>query len=98
MPTYAYRCKSCSHEFEELQRNTDAPLKRCPSCHKETLVRNIGGGAGLMFKGSGFYQTDYKRSGKGGTDRSEPKKEKKAEPKPESKPDSKSDSNAKKPG
>ena len=51
-----------------------------------------------MFKGSGFYQTDYKRSGKGGTDRSEPKKEKKAEPKPESKPDSKSDSNAKKPG
>lgn len=60
-------------------------------------MRNIGGGAGLMFKGSGFYQTDYKRTGKGGTDRSEPKKEKKTEPKPESKPDSKSDSNAKKP-
>lgn len=66
MPTYAYRCKSCSHEFEELQRITDDPLKVCPSCHKPTLVRIIGGGAGLVFKGSGFYLTDYKKQSSGG--------------------------------
>jgi len=63
MPTYQYRCKSCSHEFEELQKISDEPLKICPSCKKPTLVRIIGGGAGLVFKGSGFYQTDYKKPG-----------------------------------
>ncbi len=63
MPTYAYRCKSCHHEFEELQKITENPLVVCPSCNKPTLVRLIHGGAGVHFKGSGFYQTDYKKSG-----------------------------------
>ena len=62
MPTYGYRCNSCSHEFEELQSFSDPLLTSCPVCHKDTLVRMIGGGAGLVFKGSGFYLTDYKKS------------------------------------
>ena len=61
MPTYTYRCKSCGNEFDELQRITEAPLVRCPSCNKDTLIRIIGGGGGLVFKGSGFYLTDYKK-------------------------------------
>jgi putative FmdB family regulatory protein len=60
MPTYTYRCKSCGHELEEFQRISDPPVVTCPSCGKDTLARLIGGGAGLVFKGSGFYLTDYK--------------------------------------
>src|SRR5689334_23570824 len=89
MPTYAYRCKSCSHEFEELQRIADEPLKVCPNCHKPALVRIIGGGAGLHFKGSGFYLTDYKKSSSGGGESSDTGKAKK-------KADEKTDSPAKK--
>lgn len=62
MPTYAYRCKNCSHEFDEFQSISADPLKICPSCNKESLGRVIGGGAGLIFKGSGFYLTDYKKN------------------------------------
>ncbi len=61
MPTYSYRCKHCSHQFEELQRISEAPLVECPVCHTRSLVRLIEGGAGLVFKGSGFYLTDYKK-------------------------------------
>jgi len=60
MPTYEYRCKSCEHEFEEFQRITAKPVKRCPACGKSTVQRLIGMGAGIIFKGSGFYQTDYR--------------------------------------
>lgn len=67
MPTYHYRCKSCQHEFEEFQSITEASLTVCPVCHKDTVVRNIGGGAGLVFKGSGFYLTDYKNKSTSGT-------------------------------
>jgi putative FmdB family regulatory protein len=59
MPTYQYRCKACAHEFEEIQRFAEDALVECPSCHAMALVRVIGG-AGLVFKGSGFYLTDYK--------------------------------------
>ena len=59
MPTYQYRCKKCAHEFEEIQRFADEPLVQCPQCKENALVRLIGG-AGLVFKGSGFYLTDYK--------------------------------------
>ena len=59
MPTYTYRCKSCGHEFDELQKFNEQKLVRCPSCNNDTLIRVIGGGAGLVFKGSGFYKTDY---------------------------------------
>jgi putative FmdB family regulatory protein len=62
MPTYSYRCKSCEHHFEEWQKISDDPLVTCPSCGKNGLVRVIGGGAGLIFKGSGFYLTDYKKN------------------------------------
>ena len=89
MPTYGYKCKSCAYEFEELQRITDEPLVQCPSCKKETLVRIIGGGAGLVFKGSGFYLTDYKKPSKDDAKKPPTKKEMKTETKPESKPESK---------
>ena len=60
MPTYDYHCDSCFHEFEEFQYIKDAPLKKCPSCKKNKLRRLIGGGAAIVFRGSGFYQTDYR--------------------------------------
>lgn len=94
MPTYAYRCKSCSHEFEELQKFSDELLTRCPVCHKESLVRMIGGGAGLVFKGSGFYSTDYQKTSKTESTEKKPKpKDSKQEPKADTKPP---DSTAKK--
>ena len=62
MPTYGYRCKSCGHQFEEWQKISEEPLVVCPSCKEHTLIRVIGGGAGLIFKGSGFYHTDYKKA------------------------------------
>jgi len=60
MPTYDYKCKRCKHEFEEFQSITADPLTKCPSCGRNVLQRLIGPGAGLIFKGSGFYSTDYK--------------------------------------
>jgi putative FmdB family regulatory protein len=63
MPTYQYQCKNCGYELEELQSFNDAPLTLCPSCNTESLVRVLGTGAGLIFKGSGFYLTDYKKNG-----------------------------------
>lgn len=61
MPTYHYECEQCGYEFEHLQSMTDKKLKKCPKCAKMTLVRHIGTGGGVIFKGSGFYETDYKR-------------------------------------
>jgi len=58
MPTYDYRCEACEHVFEEFQNMTDDPLEECPKC-KGSVKRLIGGGAGIIFKGSGFYATDY---------------------------------------
>ena len=60
MPTYDYRCKACNHEFEEFQSMSAKPLKKCPECGKAQLERLIGTGAALIFKGSGFYETDYR--------------------------------------
>lgn len=62
MPTYEYVCPKCGHEFEQFQSMIDAPLKKCPKCKKLSLKRLVGGGAGLIFKGSGFYITDYKNT------------------------------------
>lgn len=59
MPTYEYECRECGHEFELIQRMTDAPRKRCPKCRGK-VVRKPGTGAGVIFRGSGFYQTDYR--------------------------------------
>lgn len=60
MPTYDYVCDSCGHEFEAFQGITEDALRKCPECGKNKLRRLIGAGAGLIFKGSGFYITDYK--------------------------------------
>lgn len=65
MPTYDYICSSCNHEFELFQSITAAPEKKCPKCGSE-LRKKISRGAGLVFKGSGFYITDYKKSGSNG--------------------------------
>lgn len=60
MPTYEYKCDDCGHQFDALQSMKDEKLTKCPNCGKETLRRLIGTGGGLIFKGSGFYLTDYK--------------------------------------
>lgn len=60
MPTYDYKCDNCGHEFEIFQSMKDDKLTLCPECGKKKLKRLIGGGSGLIFKGSGFYLTDYK--------------------------------------
>ncbi len=60
MPTYEYACPKCGHEFEQFQSMLDEPLKMCPKCKKTGVKRLVGGGAGLIFKGTGFYITDYK--------------------------------------
>jgi len=61
MPTYEYECDACGHEFEELQTMSERPIRKCPKCKKLRVRRLISGGAGVIFKGSGFYETDYKR-------------------------------------
>ena len=61
MPTYEYLCPKCGHAFELFQSMRDEPLKKCPKCKKTGVKRLVGGGAGLIFKGSGFYITDYKK-------------------------------------
>ena len=60
MPTYDYECDACGHKFEEFQSMLDKPLKKCPECSKPKLRRLLGTGAAIIFKGSGFYQTDYR--------------------------------------
>ena len=60
MPTYEYVCKACEHEFEEFQAMSAKSLTTCPSCGKRALERKIGLGAGIIFKGGGFYETDYR--------------------------------------
>src|ERR1051325_10043581 len=60
MPTYEYQCDACEHNFEEFQSMKDEPLKKCPKCGKKKLRRLIGTGAAIIFKGAGFYQTDYR--------------------------------------
>ena len=103
MPTYGYRCGGCGHQFEIVQRISDEPLKICPKCQGK--LTKILYPVGISFKGSGFYTTDYKGSGKSSDGSSsngtapskegsseskpEPKSETKSEPKSESKPDAK---------
>jgi putative FmdB family regulatory protein len=60
MPTYDYRCDACEHEFEEFQSMSDEPLTKCPQCGRKKLRRLFGTGAAILFKGSGFYETDYR--------------------------------------
>lgn len=60
MPTYDYQCDACDHKFEAFQGINETHLKKCPECKKNKLRRLLGTGAAIMFKGSGFYQTDYR--------------------------------------
>lgn len=60
MPTYDYECDACGHTFELFQSISEEPQKKCPACKKKKLRRLFGTGAAIMFKGSGFYQTDYR--------------------------------------
>jgi len=63
MPTYEYVCNNCQHEFEQFQSMKARPIRKCPECGKLGVQRLIGAGAGIIFKGSGFYQTDYRSEG-----------------------------------
>lgn len=60
MPTYEYRCKTCEHEWEEFQSIKSKPSRKCPECGKLKAERIISAGGGILFKGSGFYETDYR--------------------------------------
>ena len=78
MPTYDYECQACGHAFELFQSINDSVKKKCPECGKNKLKRLIGTGAAIMFKGSGFYQTDYrsdsyKKAAEADKKKSEPK-------------------------
>ncbi len=90
MPTYEYRCDKCGHQFEQFQSITAKPLRKCPACRTNSLKRLIGSGAGIIFKGSGFYQTDYRSESYKKGQKSEKEKtapaEKKTEKKPTEKP------------
>ncbi len=97
MPTYDYECEACEHVWEEFQSITAKPTRKCPECGKPKAKRKIGPGAGIIFKGSGFYQTDYRsdsyrkaadadsKSQKSPEAKSDTKSESKSEPKSESK-------------
>ncbi len=86
MPTYDYVCDACDHKFELFQSITAEPEKKCPECGKRKLRRLIGAGAAIVFKGSGFYQTDYRsESYKKRAEADKPSSESKSETKSESK-------------
>ena len=91
MPTYEYQCPE-GHVFDKFQKMTDKPRAKCPTCGK-VAVRKISGGAGLVFRGSGFYITDYGKDGKGPrkaeTEKGEKPAEAKSEPTAEAKPTAK---------
>ena len=74
MPTYEYQCRACEHYFEQYQSIMADPLKKCPACGRLRLERLISAGAGIIFKGSGFYETDYRSD----SYKKEAKKEKEA--------------------
>lgn len=61
MPNYYYECAACSHKFQEFQTMSEKALSVCPKCKKNKLERLISGGSGVVFKGTGFYETDYKK-------------------------------------
>ncbi len=79
MPLYEYRCKKCGHEFEKIQKFSDAPIKKCPKCGKKAVEKLLSQSA-IQFKGSGWYVTDYAA-------KSAPKDTSKEEAKPETKPE-----------
>ena len=79
MPTYDYVCQACGHTLEHFQSISDKLLRTCPACGKRKLERQFGTGIGVVFKGSGFYETDYKRAGAGKSDGKQPGAQKRAD-------------------
>ena len=94
MPTYDYECSACEHAFEEFQSITAKTLKKCPECGERRLRRLIGAGSAVIFKGSGFYETDYRSEG---YKKSEKAEKDSAKPKSESSKEGKSDKSESKP-
>ncbi|MGB7324158.1 MAG: FmdB family zinc ribbon protein [Rubripirellula sp.] len=92
MPTYDYECDACGHAMEVFQGINDPVMKKCPECKKLKLKRLFGTGAAIVFKGSGFYQTDYRSEGYKKAAAADSKSETKSESKSDSKSDSKSKS------
>ncbi len=90
MPIYEYRCSSCGHELEALQKLSEAPLVACPSCHADSLVKQVSA-AGFQLKGSGWYATDFKGGAKPAAAKSADAASPAGEAKAESKPEAKSD-------
>ena len=93
MPTYDYKCSNCGETYELFQSMNDKPKKKCQNCGKNTAVRLIGAGSGLIFKGSGFYITDYKNK-KPGEIKSGKQEKKKAKKESTAKETAKSGSSA----
>ena len=99
MPTYEYVCRKCEHRFERFQSITAKPVRKCPNCGKSSVQRLVSAGAGIIFKGSGFYETDYRsdsyktaaKAETGSTTAKAPEKgqETKAETKPQTKTEAK---------
>ena len=94
MPTYEYKCFACGNTFERFQSITAEPIKKCPECGKVKVRRLMGTGSGLIFKGSGFYTTDYKgaENSAGSSSNGTASKEGSSESKPETKSESSSES------
>ncbi len=92
MPTYDYACDACGHEWDEFQSITAKPTKKCPECKKPKAKRKIGAGAGIIFRGSGFYQTDYRSDSYKKAAEADTKSQSSSDSKSESKSESKSDS------
>ena len=93
MPTYEYICRACGHEFEEFQSIKADPIKVCPKCRKKKVERKISTGGAVIFKGGGFYETDYRSEGyKSAADADKKASESKPEAKPDSKSEAKSES------
>jgi putative FmdB family regulatory protein len=95
MPIYEYRCSSCGHELEALQKLSEAPLVACPSCRADALVKLVSA-AGFQLKGSGWYATDFKKgsakpAAAKAADAGSPASEAKTESKPDAKPEAKSE-------
>ncbi|MEM9064681.1 MAG: zinc ribbon domain-containing protein [Planctomycetota bacterium] len=96
MPTYDYRCNGCGHEFELFQSMKDKPKRKCPECGQLKLERLIGTGGAVIFKGGGFYETDYRsESYKKGAEKDKKATESKGESKSDSKTETKAKSDSK---
>ena len=85
MPTYEYVCRACRHEFERFQPITSSPVRTCPKCGRKRVERKIGIGAAVLFKGGGFYETDYRSESYRKTEEAEKKESEKSSEKPSEK-------------